>query len=32
MALENETTHASCEYCKRDYAFDSGELIALIAK
>ncbi len=32
MASENETTHASCEYCKHDYAFNSDELIALIAK
>lgn len=32
MARENETTHASCEYCKRDYAFNSDELMALIAK
>lgn len=29
MASENETTHASCEYCKRDYAFGSEELLAL---
>lgn len=29
MAQENETTHASCEYCKRDYAFDSDEILAL---
>ena len=32
MARENETTHASCEYCKRDYAFDADQIIALIAK
>ena len=29
MAHENETTHASCEYCKRDYTFASEELLEL---
>lgn len=29
MAQEQTTTHASCEYCKRDYAFDAGELVEL---
>lgn len=29
MATENATTHASCEYCKHDYAFDSEELLEL---
>ncbi|MGH7736390.1 MAG: Hsp33 family molecular chaperone HslO [Candidatus Tyrphobacter sp.] len=29
MAAERDTTHASCEFCKRDYAFTSAELLAL---
>ncbi|MHB8432474.1 MAG: Hsp33 family molecular chaperone HslO [Candidatus Tyrphobacter sp.] len=29
MARENDTTHASCEYCKHDYTFAAEELVAL---
>ncbi len=29
MARENDTTQASCEYCKRDYTFNADELLAL---
>ncbi len=32
MARAHETTHASCEYCKRDYSFNAEQLVALIVR